>query len=419
MQENKIVAALIAPFRVLRNGVFAKLYFAQTISLLGDAFTWIGLALVSYQFGAERSAVILATALTLRVLAFIVFSPFAGVLADRIDRKKILYVTHFIRMVIVVGMAFISAEWQIYGLVFLLNVFNAFFTPTYKSIIPHVVPKADYRQAIGLSTATFQLLGVLGPGLAGILAVWFGFRTIFLIDAASFVLAGVLILTLPGELIGTSERRNPAQALPSTWGSIAQSTRLLFSNPLIRFALVIEFISAMAGAQILVNTIGHVKEGLSLTDRDYGWVMAAFGIGASAAAFFSGSLDKTKSRRISLIVGGGLLGLAIVTANFVGFAVLTGLWVVAGLGQSLAEIPSETLIGENIDESMQGKVYGAHFAFSHLWWAIAYPVAGFWGSRFPDRDFLYGGLLTLGLLAVALVFFRPVRTLATQTSNNR
>lgn len=182
---------------------------------------------------------------------------------------------------------------------------------------------------------------------------------------------------------------------------------------------MIEFISAIAGAQILVNTVGHVKEGLSLTDRDYGWVMAAFGIGATVAAFFSGSFDKTKSRRVSLVVGSGLLGLAIVTANFVGFAALTGLWVVAGLGQSLAEIPSETLIGENIDEAMQGKVYGAHFAFSHLWWAIAYPVAGFWGSRFPDRDFLYGGLLTLGLLAAALIFFRPNRPIAAKTSINK
>lgn len=130
---------LLEPFQALRSGVFARLYFAQTISLLGDAFTWVGPALLAYQFGRERSAVILSTALTLRVTAFIMFSPFAGVLADRIDRKKILYITHFIRMGIVGCLPFVTAEWQIYALVFLLNVFNAFFTPTYKAIIPQVV----------------------------------------------------------------------------------------------------------------------------------------------------------------------------------------------------------------------------------------------------------------------------------------
>ncbi len=65
---------LTEPFSALKNGVFARLYLAQTISLLGDAFTWVGLALLSYQFGKENSAIILASALTLRVTAFIIFS---------------------------------------------------------------------------------------------------------------------------------------------------------------------------------------------------------------------------------------------------------------------------------------------------------------------------------------------------------
>ncbi|WP_394772589.1 hypothetical protein [Mucilaginibacter sp.] len=64
-----------------------------------------------------------------------------------------------------------------------------------------MVDHSDYRQAVGLSTATFQIPGVLGPGLAGILAVWFGARQIFFIDAGSFVLAAILILMLPSLLI--------------------------------------------------------------------------------------------------------------------------------------------------------------------------------------------------------------------------
>lgn len=396
------LSRLLEPFQALRSPTFAKLYFAQTVSLLGDAFTWVGLALLAYQFGREKSAVILSTALTLRVLAFILFSPFAGVLADRIDRRKILYITHFIRMGIVGCLPFVTAEWQIYGLVFLLNVFNAFFTPTYKAIIPQVIEPAYYRQAIGLSTATFQLLGMLGPGLAGVLAVWLGARDIFFVDAASFVVAGILILQLPGALLnGPPAEKSGAEPL-SAWADVVRGATLLFGDPLIRFALAIEFVSAIAGAQILVNTVGHVKDGLGLTDTYYGWVMGAFGIGATIAAF-GGSFDKTRSRRVSLIGGALLLGLAITGANFVGYPVLLGLWLVAGLGQSLAEIPSETLIGERIEAGQQGKVFGSHFAFSHLWWAIAYPIAGFTGSQFPGQNFLYGGLLTLGLLVTVLM----------------
>jgi len=98
---SSIIQEFRNSFKALSNKVFAKLYLAETISLLGDAFTWVGLALLAYQFNKDRSAAILATALTLRVIAFIIFSPFAGVFSEKIDRKKILYITHFIRMGIV------------------------------------------------------------------------------------------------------------------------------------------------------------------------------------------------------------------------------------------------------------------------------------------------------------------------------
>jgi len=399
---NEKLSAFTEPFVALKNRVFAGLYFGESISLLGDAFTWVGLALLSYQFDKERSAVILATALTLRVAAFIVFSPFAGVLADRVSRKTILYTTHFARMAIVACLPFVNHEWQIYVLVFLLNFFNAFFTPTYRSVIPQVVDHEHYRQAVGLLTATFQILGVLGPGLAGILAVWFGARQIFFIDAVSFVIAAILILMLPASKMqkNVKQKQKPLTA----WHDVIKGIKLLFKNPIIRFALFIEFVSAIAGAQILVNTVGHIKSSLHLDDRHYGWVMAAFGIGASIAAFAAGSLDKTKTRRLSLIVGALVLAITISITNFVGYPVMLILWLCAGLGQSLAEMPSETLIGENIADNEQGKVYGSHFAFSHLWWAIAYPIAGYTGSHFPGKDFLLGGVISGTVLLIALFF---------------
>ncbi len=396
---------LLRPFMALQNKTFAKLYLAQTISLLGDAFSWVGLALLAYQLEKEHSATILATALTLRVAAFIIFSPFAGVVADKIARKKILYVTHFIRMAIICCLPFVNAEWQIYALVFLLNVFNAFFTPTYRAIIPQIIEGNYFREAIGLSTATFQLLGVLGPALAGIVAVCLGARQIFFLDGISFIIAGILILSIPKSDLQKGVSKEAKQA-GNTWNDVIKGIRLLFSNKILRFALCIEFVSAIAGAMILVNTIGHIKNNLLLNDNYYGWVMAIFGVGAAVSAFILGSLDKSKARSLSLISGAIVLGVSISFANYVPYAVLMGLWLLAGLGQSLAEMPSETLIAENITPENQGKVYGSHFAFSHLWWAIAYPIAGFLGTSFPERGFLYGGILTLVFAGLAL-FLKP------------
>lgn len=176
-------------FHSLRNPVFARLYTAQTTSLLGDALTWVGLALLAFELARKNAAVVLSVALTLRVTAFVLLSPLAGAIADRLDRKKIMVVTHIFRMLIVGILPFVTQIWQVYVLIFALNVFNAFFTPTYQATIPLVTGENDYAGAIALSAATYQLLGVLGPGIAGSVAAFIGARQVFFLDALSFAMA--------------------------------------------------------------------------------------------------------------------------------------------------------------------------------------------------------------------------------------
>ena len=393
------------PFSPLKEKIFLRLYLSQTISLLGDAFTWVGIALLAFQFGGDHSAAILATALTLRVSAFIVFGPYAGVLADRIDRRKIMYITHFVRMGIVACLPFVTETWQIYGLIFFLNIFNAFFTPAYKAAIPQSIKNKDnYSSGIALSGATNQLLGVLGPGLAGGIAVWLGARQIFFVDAGSFILAAVFILSLPAL---RTERKQGDQIIKiKVWTDIVKGTRLLFTDTAVRFALLIELVAAIAGAQILVNTVGYIKGQLHLTDQHYGYMMAAFGIGATIAAFASGNYDRSKNRVVSLLVGGVLTCLAIALGNYVDFIPLLILWLFTGFGQTLAEMPSQILIAEKISEAEHGKVYGAHFAWSHLWWAIGYPLAGITGMYLPKYTFLIGaGISLFFFLAIVLLFY--------------
>ncbi len=399
---------IIEPFKTLKNITFAKLYFAQVSSLFGDAFTWIGLALLSYEVNPQKTPAILASALTLRVMAYIVFSPFAGVVSDKISRKKILLVTQFFRMLIVCLFPFITQEWQFYGLIFLLNVFAAFFTPTYRAIIPQIIERERYREANGLSMATFQLLSVFGPALAGIMAVWFGAQQIFFVNGISLFIALILILSIPDRQL---QQRNEAKIVHSkkAMNEVIKGIKLLFENKTLRFALSIEFISAIAGAMVLVNTVGLIKISLLLDDKYYGWLMSVFGIGGAITAFLLGSFDKSKTRSFSLISGVILVGVAICFANMVSYTELIMLWIFAGIGQTLADMPSETLIGENINREDLGKVYGSHFAFSHLWWAIAYPIAGFIGTRFPEQNFFIGGLLTLSLAALAIFLLKPFK----------
>ena len=90
------------------------------------------------------------------------------------------------------------------------------------------------------------------------------------------------------------------------------------------------------------------------------------------------------------------------------YEMLLILWAIAGLGLSFTEMPSQILIAENITLDQQGKAYGSHFAWSHLWWAIGYPIAGFSGIYFKNHDFLIGGILALGLLII-ICFYRFIK----------
>jgi len=393
-------------FRSLRNPIFARLYIAQTTSLLGDALTWVGLALLTFELQRQNSAVVLSGALTLRVTAFVLFSPLAGALADRYDRKIILVTTHMIRMLIVSLLPFVTEVWQIYILIFALNVFNAFFTPTYQATIPLVTGVNDYPQAIALSSATYQLLGVLGPGIAGSIVALVGARQVFFLDGLSFAIAAVLIFTLPGQL-----RVQPSQqsstTIRRTWGDIKDGTTRLFTDPTIRYTLFMQLVASIAGAQILVNTVGYVEGTLKQGEAQYGWVMAAFGIGATLCAVAVGTFNRSVPRTTFIFMGAAAISLALLPANFANLSMLMILWLVAGAGENLVNLPAQTLIADRIPTAAQGRVYGAHFAWSHLWWAVSYPLAGWLGSNFAQHEFLYSSLISLVLLIVVQLTFLP------------
>jgi NRE family putative nickel resistance protein-like MFS transporter len=172
---------------------------------------------------------------------------------------------------------------------------------------------------------------------------------------------------------------------------------------------MMQLVASIAGAQILVNTVGYVRGTLGQTAVEYGWVMMGFGLGATCGAMAIGIFPQWRSKIIVLVAGGLLITTALLGANYVGLAALIGLWAIAGFGQSLINLSVQTLIADRTPTDIQGRVYGAHFAWSHLWWAGAYPLAGWLGNTFPDRTFLYGSLIGLVLLTIVQLLLSPDR----------
>jgi MFS transporter, NRE family, putaive nickel resistance protein len=157
----------------------------------------------------------------------------------------------------------------------------------------------------------------------------------------------------------------------------------------------------------LVNTVGYVQGTLQLGKVEYGWAMAAFGIGATLASVVFGNFNQRFQRTTFIVIGALLITVALLPANYVSLAPLLLLWLIAGAGQSLVNLPTQTLIADRTPTELQGRVYGAHFAWSHLWWAFAYPLAGWLGSQQTSQTFLYGSLIGFVLLVAVQLILKP------------
>jgi MFS transporter, NRE family, putaive nickel resistance protein len=384
-------------FESLKNPTFARLYTAQAISLLGDALTWLGLALLAVELAGDRAPAILATALTLRIIAFVVCAPIVGIIADRFDRKLILVGTHLVRMVLVGLLPFVRDLWQLYAIVIFINIFHACFTPTYQATISIVTKPQEYASAMALASFTYQTLSIIGPGLAGAVAGCLGARTIFWLDSGSFFIAALVMLTIYRPLTIDA---NEVKVETSYFSRLTIGTRLLFGDRFLRYALSLQLVGAIIGGQILVNTVSYVRGILNLGDREYGWVMMAFGAGMVVAALIVAATQKEIARHWVMFAGAILMIIVMLLAHQPSFIGLILLWFGAGIGKNAIDLPTQIAIGERIPKQQQGQVYAAHFAWSHLWWGIAYPLAGWLGIEHQEWMFPIAGSIGLSLLII-------------------
>src|SRR5215210_3083038 len=194
---NETPASSTAPLPLWRNRAYKLLFGAQIVSLLGSGVTTVGLALFAYQFtGGSSATAVIGNALMLRILAFLLFSQPAGVIADRISRKKILIAADLARFGLLALFPFITTVWQIYALIFAINAVTAFFTPTFEASIPEVVGDEQYVQALSLSRVAVDVEAVAAPALAGVLIALFGVRYVFWFDAFTYLVSALLVVVV-------------------------------------------------------------------------------------------------------------------------------------------------------------------------------------------------------------------------------
>ena len=188
---------LLAP---LRHRDFRLLWAGMTVSLLGDGIFLVAMAWQAYElWNAPAALSLLGIGMTIPTIAFLL--P-AGVLSDRLDRRKLMLCADFGRAVVIAVLAVSLADrpltfWQLVVVVALYGVGTAFFTPAFEAIVPDIVPAPTSPAANSLDQFVRPIaLRLAGPAVGGVLVARFGTGTAFAVDAASFAASTVAIFII-------------------------------------------------------------------------------------------------------------------------------------------------------------------------------------------------------------------------------
>ncbi len=384
MQDN--------PFRHAR---FRRLFAAQVIALVGTGLSTVGLQLLAFRLTGGEAAPVLATALSIKMVAYVFLAPICGGLAHRTSRKSLLVTSDVLRAGLVLLLPFVTTEWQIYLLIFAVQALSAAFKPVFQAIIPTVLPDtATYTRALSWTRLAYDLETVGSMMLAIVLmAAGGGFELLFELNSAAFLISALLII------ITTLPAIAPVERTGGMLDEVTFGVRSYLATPRLRALLVLYFAAAMVSGAVLVNNVDYVRTELGGADFLVALTMLAYGAGSMTAALTTPLiLRRIKSRQ--LISRGALL--AGIAALFLilspSLAPVLVLWAIMGAGGSWVYTPSGRVINRSSSPADLPAYFSAHFSLSHAAWLVGYPLAGWLGSTL--------GLSTAGLILglVCIVF---------------
>ncbi|MBE1284400.1 MAG: MFS transporter [Rhodobacteraceae bacterium] len=386
---------------ILSNRTYRHLFAAQLVALTGTGLATVALGLLAFSIAGESAGLVLGTALTIKMIAYVTVAPVAAAIAEHLDRRRMLVVLDLVRAAAAVCLPFVTEIWQIYVLIFLLQSASAGFTPAFQATIPDVLTKEkDYTRALSLSRLAMDMESLVSPILAAALLTLVSFNSLFLGTSLGFVASALLVVSvvLP----------SPKPAKPrGIYDRTTKGLRIYLKTPRLRGLLALNWVISAVGSMVIVNTVVIVRGDLGLSENAVAMILAAFGGGSMLAALGLPRVIEAISDRTVVLFGAGLSILALfVTALFpiTATTICVG-WFFTGLGYSAVLTPSGRLLARSAHPEDRPAVFAAQFALSHGCWLVFYPTAGAmmtWYGASTSMIFLsiagLAGLITAGRL---------------------
>ena len=402
-------------FQALRNRNIALLFSGQIVSIVGDMVLFIALPFWVYQLtGSAMATGFMFAALTLPQL---LFSPIAGVVVDRVDRKRLMILSDLLRAALMVCYFFVnSAEqvWIIYLLAFAESAVSQFFRPAVMAVVPNLVNGEDeLKRANALLGASWAVGQLIGPALGGVLVTTAGPHGAALFDAGSYLVSAlfVLFLRVPPRAQVAEKLNDAAHAVQQITRELIQGVRVVLDRPLLRVIFASLAVLMLANGIINVLLIVIVNEIWHVGATEFGWFVSVQGIGGLAGTAIIGAIATRVSAKRLVIVGGVIAGLILmVMVNQPSIYVAMGLMLIASIGIVGFDVGLTTLIQIGSDDSNRGRVAG----LMHTAMAAAQLIAIGATSLLADR---VGAVIMLNIAAILFSLGGLVAILAPNVEN--
>lgn len=412
---------------VLRQRNFALLWVAGFVSLTGDWAVMIALPVYVYQVTGSASAT--AGVVIAGRVPSILLGSVAGVFVDRWDRRRTMIVANLLRAPLVLALLAVRDAddlWLLYLIAVLVAAVSQFFGPAESALLPRLVGPELLVPANALNALNNNLARLIGPPVGGLIAGAYGLAGVALVDAASFLIAALLIAAIAvpaadraSEALATAAAASTATAKAragapagAVWATVWRDwrdglARIGADRPLTT-GFGVQAIASIGEGFFSVLFVVFVAEVLGGGAPEFGLLVGAQAVGGVAGAALLGALGRGWAA--ARLLGWGAIGLSaidLLTFNYPAVLPESGIvpglvfFVLVGLPATAYQTGLTTLLQLRTEDAFRGRVFGAMQAVSALLMVAGSSLAGPLHDRFGVVAVLNGQALAYILAGVA------------------
>lgn len=357
---------------------------------------WLVLTVLTHESGV---AVGITTGL--QFLPFLVLGPYTGLIADRMDHRKLLIMTQAGAGILGLGLGALvltgnAQLWQVYGFALALGIVSVFDAPARQIFVGDLVPRAKLSNAVGLNSASFNAARLIGPGVAGILIAAIGTGWVFVVNGATFA-ATILALMLmrPKEF-------HPQERAPRTSGQIMDGVRYLRTRRDLLVIFVVMGVVSTFGLNFQLTSALMARVEFNKGPQDYGILGSILAIGSLAGAVMA-ARRKEPSVRLVVVAAAGF-GLA---AGAMALMPTYWTYALSGIPVGFAALTMMTSANATVQTTtppiMRGRVMALYMMVLMGANPLGAPLVGWIGEQFGPRLAVGVGAFASLAVVVAVV----------------